>query len=391
MSVEFDSEGKRNQQAMLALMTYYPMTAVLLQASRFDRMAQELNYALRQTNTQDMAQLLAHLGSDGGSALVRRVSGLWTIAEKVAVGMTREIADTVRAYSDDRLTPHLGDRIGTGAGITAEAVTNGAKSLTALVNDLMSNPKEVAPKLLVLVLSSIAASGGVDGNGGLPDTDIPLLGIGAHRSPFTHSILIGSALEVAILSITRIVLCTHKNLPAGHDPLWNGIARSSVDILQSAGKGASIGIAYHLMVDAVVQPGAYHGMPFDMPIEAHQAIFAANSAAEATAASSFPDEVALANATPSVIAMHKKFRAIRMTLQDPVKEHLSPETIAILEKYGAWMQALIKRSIPPTTLDQVQFIKVADGKCAPESNHERAWLAFQETKILAGLTTRPFV
>jgi hypothetical protein len=391
MSVESDKEGIRNQQAMLALITYYPMAAVLLQPSRFDRMAQELSYAIQNTNSRDMAELLDHLGNDAGSALVRRVSGLWTLAERVAAGMAREIADAARAYSDDRLTTHLGGRIGTGTGITAEAMSNGAKSLTTLVTDLMTNPKEVAPKLLVLVLSSVVASGGIDGNGGLPDSDIPLMGIGAHRSPFTHSIIIGSALEAAILLLTRIVLCTHKNLPTGHDPLWNGIARSAVEILRSAGKGASIGIAYHLMVDAVVQPGAYHGMPFDMPIEAHQAIFAANSAAEATAAPSFPDEVALANSTPAVVATHKKFRAIRMTLPDPVKESLSPGVIAILEKYGAWMQALIKRSIPPTTLEQIQFIRVADGRCAPGSPHESAWRAFQDAKVLAGLTTRPFV
>ena len=106
----------------------------------------------------------------------------------------------------------------------------------------------------------------------LPDMEIPLMGIGTHRSPLTHSILIGSLLETALLLLTRLVLCTHKNLPPNHDPLWESFARQSVGILNAAGKGASIGIAYHLMVDAVAQPGAYHGMPFDMPLETHQAV-----------------------------------------------------------------------------------------------------------------------
>lgn len=80
-----------------------------------------------------------------------------------------------------------------------------------------------------------------------------------------------------------------------------------------------------------------------------------------------------------------------MTLPEPVKERLSPGVIAILEKYGTWMQALTKRAIPPTTLDQIQFIKVADHIGIPSSNHERAWKAYQDAKVFSGLTTRPFV
>ena len=53
------------------------------------------------------------------------------------------------------------------------------------------------------------------------------MGIGTHRSPLTHSILIGSLLETALLLLTRLVLCTHKNLPPNHDPLWESFARQS--------------------------------------------------------------------------------------------------------------------------------------------------------------------
>jgi hypothetical protein len=291
-----------------------------------------------------------------------------------------------RAYSADRLTDHLGRRVGTAFGITSNAISNGAKSLSSLASELIASPAEAAPKLLVLVLSSVAASGGVDGNGGVPDMDIPLMGIGAHRSPLTHSILIGSLLETAVMLLTRIVLCTHKNLPTEHDPLWEGIARQSVNILSAAGKGASAGIAYHLMVDAVVQPGTYHGVPFDMPIEAHQAIFAANSAAEATAANTYPDE-AITTSTPEVVAAHKRYRAIKMSIPPVLCEFLATDEVVILSKYGSWMQALAKRAIPPITFAQVQLLKVADGYALPQTPHEKAWVAVNEAKVLAGWKT----
>jgi hypothetical protein len=280
----------------------------------------------------------------------------------------------------------LRKRIGTASAVTSQAISNGAKSLYFLAKDLSANPADAGPKLLVLVLTSVAASGGVDGNGGIPDLDIPLMGIGEHRSPFTHSILIGSLLETALLLLTRVVLCTHKNLPLNHDPLWESLANQSVGILNAAGKGASIGIAYHLMVDAVVQPGAYHGMPFDMPLEAHQTILAANAAGELTAAREYPDEESL-TATPQIIAAHKEYRSTRMTIPSALKEYLTDADIALLEKYGVWLRALAKRTIAPTTLAQVQFLKVADGYTPPTTAFEKAWMALVEAKRGAGWTT----
>lgn len=377
-------EALANQRAMLAMIQYHPLAAaLLLQPTRFERMAQELNYAIRRTSSADMAMLAGYMASDAGSALVRRVTGVVELAGKLMNGAAHELAGAYRAYSADNLADHLGRRVGTASWVTTSAMSNGAKSLSSLASGLIANPAEAAPKLLVLVLSSVAASGGLDGNGGAPDMDIPLMGIGEHRSPFTHSILIGSLLETAVMLLTRIVLCTHKNLPTEHDPLWEGIARQSVNLLSAAGKGASAGIAYHLMVDAVVQPGTYHGVPFDMPLAAHQAIFAANSVAEGVSASTYPDEASLA-ATPEILAAHKHYRANAMSVPAVLKEFLTPDEVAILSKYGSWMQALIKRIIPPTTLAQVQLLKVGDGYAVPATPHEKAWVSYDAAKSLAG-------
>ena len=355
--------------------------------TRFDRMATELEYAVRNTSGDDLTKLLGHLVSDGGSALARRVTNIWDLAGNIIIGTVNEVEGAVNAYSDDRLTDHLGSRIGRAARVTTDAVSNGVKSLSSLIEELKENPAESAPKLLVLVLSSVAASGGVDGNGGIPDLDIPLMGIGAHRSMLTHSIIIGSVLETALLLLTRIVLCTHKNLPPDHDSMWNALVQHSIGILKSAGQGASIGIAYHLMVDAVVQPGAYHGVPFDMPMEAHQTIMAANSMAEGASVIRHPEVAKTSVATPDVLAEHNRFINIQMTIPLVLQAWLVHEEIDILTKHGAWMQALVKGVIPPTTLKQLQFVNAARGLCKPIENHEKAWISFMCAKELAGWKT----
>ena len=273
-----------------------PICAVVQKArlpakpTRVDIMVAELLYAMSNTSADDMRTLVAQVAVDLGTAVGRRAVNLLELFRNLLFGAVSESVGLVKAYADDRAVAHLAQRLGAAKSSAQDALKAGAEALWRLFCELKDNPSEAAPKLLVLVLASVAASGGMDGNGGVPDLDIPLMGIGAHRSPFTHSIIIGSLLETALMLLTRIVLISHKNLPNTHDPLWDGIVRQSVMILKAAGKGASIGIAYHLMVDAVVQPGTYHDIPFDMPLEAHQATFAANSVAEGLAAKSHPEE-----------------------------------------------------------------------------------------------------
>ena len=72
----------------------------------------------------------------------------------------------------------------------------------------------------------------------------------------------------------------HDKLPSNHDQFWDKLAAAKSEIALRLTQGASAGIAYHLGVDATLQPGAYHGMPMEMPMEAHQIIFGVNALAE---------------------------------------------------------------------------------------------------------------
>ena len=108
-----------------------------------------------------------------------------------------------------------------------------------------------------------------------------MFGIGAHRSILSHSILMGAALEAGLLSLLGLVQLVHGKLPALHDPLWDSIHRQATSITLAASRGASIGMAYHLLVDGLVQPAPYHDLPVSLPMAAHQTVFVVNAAGEA--------------------------------------------------------------------------------------------------------------
>ena len=109
--------------------------------------------------------------------------------------------------------------------------------------------------------------------------DIPLLGIGAHRSPLTHSIIAGVAAEMVLLSTSDFAALMCQKVPhEKRSPLWDEIQKFCV----RAATGTSAGIAYHLVGDGVFQPAAYHGLPISMPMMAHEVILTGNGIVEAT-------------------------------------------------------------------------------------------------------------
>ena len=71
----------------------------------------------------------------------------------------------------------------------------------------------VRPKMgYWLFLPPLVVSGGPDGDGGAPDLDL-MFGIGAHRSVFSHSILMGASLETGLLALLRLTQLVHAKLP----------------------------------------------------------------------------------------------------------------------------------------------------------------------------------
>jgi hypothetical protein len=247
--------------------------------TRIERLRDELGFALGRLESAT----LKAWGKRSGSRLLmlagRRVGGLAKLATLLARSGGGELLGLLAASRQRRLFAHIGDRTAAAIDGTLTIGRDGTRLVTNIARALISNPKANAPAVLGALLGFSAGSGGLDGNGGIPDLDL-LAGIGAHRSPLTHTIIAGIVVEGLLLALADLAAEVHGNLPADHDPLWDNLARIGRPLTESLAIGTSAGLAYHLLVDAFIQPGTYHDLPFEMPEEGHQALFAVNGLAE---------------------------------------------------------------------------------------------------------------
>ena len=215
----------------------------------------------------------------------RRVGGMARLATMLLRGGGGELKGILQALIQGRMAAYLGDRT---AGAIDGSITigrEGARAIGNIAAALIKDPRSTAPALIGGLLGFGAGSGGLDGNGGIPDLDL-VAGIGVHRSPITHTVIAGIVAEGLLLALADLAAEVHGRLPVQHDSIWDGLARIGRPLAESLAIGTSAGLAYHFLVDAFVQPGAYHGVPFHMSMESHQTVFAANGVIEGSYAAS---------------------------------------------------------------------------------------------------------
>lgn len=247
------------------------------QAKLFD----ELKLALSRTTSEDMKSW----GSAAAARLPaigrRRIKNFGSLISSIANATGREIQSAVKAMKHGQFGGHLGQRTAAGIDGTIDLGKQVWRVVGAAGSSVMDDPKKNAPGVLALALGFIAGSGGVDGNGGIPDSDITMFGIGDHRSLFTHSIIAGIVVEGSILALADLAGIVCDKLQIGQrSNFWDQISSAKDQIAGQLAAGASAGIAYHLAVDATLQPAAYKDLPISMPMEAHQMLFALNAAVE---------------------------------------------------------------------------------------------------------------
>lgn len=342
---------------------------------RSARLAQELRFALARTESRQLTQWTMHTGQFFATALVRRGKNLAGIVEALVQGAAKEGRAANTAFKAGELRKHTKERAAAGYDSAAETAQRISAFGSSVASAVSKNPKEAAPQLFVLVLSSVVVSGGPDGNGGAADLDL-MFGIDAHRSVLSHSILMGAALEAGILSIVELVRLVHEKLPAGHDALWDSLFVQTEEISRAAQVGASLGLAYHLFVDGLAQPAPYKDLPISMPTEAHQGLFTANAAAEAMDAKNKPGMSKFHGVRAEEELRHTQFRKMRIDVRDDVAEMMTEDELAIIRRYGAWMLALSKGDIFPLTLSQTHFVATTRGVRKPQTTHELAWNMF---------------
>ncbi len=251
-----------------------------LHIHRLSRLRDELRFALSRTD----AAVLREWGGRSAGRLVRltgqRVGALSDLVKSIGRAGVAEAKGFGQAVRSHRISVHLGDRTAAAIDGTISVSRTGASLARSIGNALVENPKDNAPKVLAAFLGFYAGSGGVDGDGGIPDLDL-LAGIDAHRSLLTHSILAGVLAEGLLLAVVDLASQIGDRLPHDHDPLWDRLAAAAAPLSGPLTAGASAGIAYHLLWDAGIEPAAYHGLPVEMPMEAHAGLMGANGVAEA--------------------------------------------------------------------------------------------------------------
>ena len=66
-----------------------------------------------------------------------------------------------------------------------------------------------------------------------------------------------------------------------------------------------------------------------------------------------------------------------------LRDIFSEEELKIINKYGAWMEALADRKIEPITPEQKRFVEVSIGNAEPKSEFEKIWIKiFHARKIV---------
>lgn len=241
----------------------------------------ELKLALSRTTSDDLKTWSKSSVSRLPTIAKRRVKNFGALISGVGKALGEEVGNGVNAWKKGDFSTHLGQRTATGIDTTLDFGKRIWRTVELVSKAVLDDPRKNAPGVLALALGFIAGSGGVDGNGGIPDTDIAMWGIGDHRSLFTHSIIAGIVVETSILALADLAGIVCDKLPRGErSEFWEQISSTKDQIASQLSAGASAGIAYHLAVDATLQPAAYKDLPFSMPIEAHQMLFALNAAVE---------------------------------------------------------------------------------------------------------------
>lgn len=348
--------------------------------SRMRVLVEELTFAVKQADSSHLGAWGLYAARTFGVPFTRRVTNVWRLVDGIVRGTWQEGKGAAEAYKNNALASYLKLRAQAGYQATSDGVSGLSNFLRELAGGLRSNPREVAPQLLVLVVSSLLVSGGPDGDGGAPDLDL-MFGIDAHRSILSHSIFMGATLEAGILSLLNLVTLVHAKLPEKHDPLWDSMHQQASGIANAASQGASIGMAYHLFVDGLVQTHPFTDIPGSMPIEAHQAVFVANASTEAVDAGKKPGDSALAMdplQRKNIEEKHKTYLRIPFDAHPRITKFFDDKELSQLRKKGSWMQALASGDLEPMSREQEHFVLVATGKIHPETSFEKIWARYRK-------------
>ncbi|KLO23526.1 hypothetical protein [Marinitoga sp. 1155] len=141
-----------------------------------------------------------------------------------------------------------------------------------------SEKKEALIDFLIISFSTLIVGGGFDMEGGVPDLDLKT-GIGNHRNLFTHTILLGFSLELALRFIGNILINLEKKGIEPESEFLSKVLSFVKDKHEKAIQGMWLGLFFHYLKDAnlfsnKVKP--YVGLK-GFSMKTHKNLFASNA------------------------------------------------------------------------------------------------------------------
>lgn len=237
-----------------------------------DQLISELKYALKDMTTEELTSIFL---AASGIALKTTVKTKITSIRNV-FQLARQTAER---YQKEGIYQSAKDDINK----LSKLAMNLPQKAKSLYESFIKLPKDkkIEAVISAILISSIyfACCGGMDLEGGLPDMDITIAGIGHHRSIFSHSILLGLGIEFSGRMTILVLENIYGRLPQCHHKIWDNV----FDFIQknkNLAIGAMwLGIGTHLIKDSGIITGGvkpYSDVPFSMSKEMHQVTFAVN-------------------------------------------------------------------------------------------------------------------
>jgi len=235
----------------------------------------ELKFALKKLTDEDLKKVFIE-----ASKIAARTT--YNAKKKSIINVADFAKRTYKRYNENGFLKSVYDD-----GVSAkEFISSLPEKVTTTYDLFIKQPREKQIEVIIVAILTLSifylSAGGADFEGGLPDTDIALAGIDAHRSVFTHSILLGLSLEFTGRFCLLLLKKIQQSLPSNHLPVWDKIFNFLDNHSDKAIAAMWLGIGVHLLKDSGFLTGGvkpYADIPVGMPMDAHQGLFAANGIA----------------------------------------------------------------------------------------------------------------
>jgi hypothetical protein len=249
--------------------------------SRAVRIGKELCIAMAEMDGAELRAWSAASAARIGPLLAQRGRSLAGLGKAIAQGVGQEASAAWSAISRKEGAGQLWRRWSAAGWHNGQG---GAGALDWLVR-LVRDPRATAIELAVILSARAIVSGGRGEEDTIGLSRLP--GSDTQHPPLMQSFFAGIALEALLPAFSDLAHAVHGHLPAQRDPAWNALECRRANLADLAGRGNAAGIAWHLFVDAFVNPAAQHGgiVP-GMPLTLHQGLTGEGAAADIAAGAS---------------------------------------------------------------------------------------------------------